>query len=164
MIDEPTEQSKIQNTVQVIARNNKVFVVHGHDNQAKSEVARVLQKLKLEPIILHEQANQGKTIIEKFEAHSDVGFAVVLLTPDDLGGTTENDLKKRARQNVVLELGYFIGKLGRGRVCPLYKSEVELPSDLSGVVYVPMDGHDAWQMKLAKELKAAGFTVDLNDL
>lgn len=144
--------------------NHKVFVVHGHDGQAKSEVARVLEKIGLEPIILHEQANQGQTIIEKIEANADVGFAVVLLTPDDPNGLIPSGPSKRARQNVILELGYFIGKLGRARVCPLYKDGVELPSDLGGVVYVLMDIYGAWQMQLVKELKAAKYKVSSDDL
>lgn len=144
---------------------SNVFIVHGHDNEIKVSVARTLEKLGLNPIILHEQANAGKTVIEKFEAHSNVGFAVVLLTADDEGkAKSASDLKKRARQNVILELGYFIGKLGRERVCPLYAKGVELPSDLSGVVYVPIDENDAWKFSLAKELKAAGYEIDLNKI
>jgi predicted nucleotide-binding protein len=98
----------------------------------KESVARFLEKLDLRPIILHEQPNKGRTVIEKFEAHSDVGFAVVLLTPDDVGGlaSSPDKLSRRARQNVILELGYFIGKLGRAKVCALYKEGVEIPSDI----------------------------------
>ncbi|HYN15486.1 MAG TPA: nucleotide-binding protein [Terriglobales bacterium] len=142
-----------------------VFVVHGHNDAVKQTVARFLEKLDLKPIILHEQANMGRTVIEKFEAHSSVGYAVVLLTPDDVGGLISappDKLKPRARQNVILELGYFIGKLGRGRVCALYMGDVELPSDIHGVLFVPYDASDSWQMKLARELKAAGIDVDLN--
>jgi predicted nucleotide-binding protein len=141
-----------------------VFIVHGHDEAVKQSVARFLEKLDLHPIILHEQPNKGRTIIEKFEAHSDVGFAVVLLTPDDLGGvaSTPAKLQPRARQNVILELGYFIGKLGRARVCALYTKGVELPSDIHDVVYVPYDEGGAWRIGLARELNAAGITVDMN--
>jgi predicted nucleotide-binding protein len=96
--------------------SRKIFIVHGHDNEAKVEVARFLERVGFEAIILHEQANRGRTIIEKVEMHSDVGFAVVLLTPDDEGGKRGNSTRPRARQNVVLELGYFIGRLGRDRV------------------------------------------------
>lgn len=102
----------------------KVFVVHGHDNEAKEGVARFLYKLGLEPIILHEQASAGRTVIEKFETYSHgVAFAVVLLTPDDLGAAAADvsNLRSRARQNVIMELGYFIGKLGRMRVCACTK-------------------------------------------
>lgn len=98
--------------------SNLVFIVHGHDAEARETVARFLGNIGFEPIILHEQASRGRTVIEKGEAHSDVGFAVVLLTPDDMGrSVTETDLEPRARQNVLLELGYFIAKLGRDRVC-----------------------------------------------
>ena len=144
--------------------SRKVFVVHGHDGEAKQAVARFLEKLDLLPIILHEQENRGRTIIEKFEANSDVAFAVVLLTPDDVGQSalTKAVPKPRARQNVILELGFFFGKLGRANVCALYKGDVELPSDVDGVIYVPYDDHDGWKTKLAKELKAAGISVDLN--
>jgi predicted nucleotide-binding protein len=145
---------------------DKVFIVHGHDDLAKQEVARMLEKLELRPIILHEQPNGGRTIIEKFEANTDVGFAVVLLTPDDVGASQKDsgDQRPRARQNVVLELGYFVGKLGRGRVCGLRRGDVELPSDIHGVVYVELDAAGAWKMKLVQELKSAGFKVDLNKL
>ena len=135
----------------------KVFVVHGHDEKLKTQVARFLEKLELQPIILHEQPDRGQTIIEKFEKHSDVSFAVVLLTPDDIGGKPSEKplsagwmgfgaekagdapLKNRARQNVIFEFGYFIGKLGRANVCGLYCEGVELPSDYSGVLYTKVD-------------------------
>ena len=142
----------------------KIFVVHGHDESARESVARFLEKMKLDPVILHEQPNEGRTIIEKFEQHADVGFAVVLLTPDDMGGSAGdgNNLKLRARQNVILELGFFLGKLGRARVCALVKGNVETPSDYDGVVYTPLDGTGGWKHKLIQELKAAGFGVDAN--
>jgi predicted nucleotide-binding protein len=115
----------------------KVFIVHGHAGEPREAVARYLDRVNLEPIILHEQANQGKTIIEKFEAHSGVGFAIVLLTPDDVGGPVGGAQQPRARQNVVLELGYFIGRLTRARVCALKAGDVELPSDILGIVWTP---------------------------
>lgn len=143
--------------------NTDIFIVHGHNNEIKSEVARLSDKIGLNPIILHEQANGGKTIIEKFEQHSNVGFAIILLTDDDLGKTkTEEDLHTRARQNVILELGYFIGKLGRERICPLYVKGVELPNDLSGILYTDIDEVGHWKYKLAKELKEAGYNIDMN--
>ena len=143
---------------------NRVFVIHGHDEAARETVARFLERLNLEPIILHEQPNKGRTIIEKFEDYAIVGFAVVLLTPDDVGGVVgkTDDLNPRARQNVILELGYFIGKLGRERVCPLVKGDLEKPSDYDGVVYTKLDEADGWKMKLVRELKAAGFDIDAN--
>jgi len=142
-----------------------VFIVHGHDEVAKTNVARFIEKLDLEAIILHEKPNKGQTIIEKLETNaSNIGFAVVLLTPDDVGAPKEKptDLRDRARQNVILELGYFCGELGRNRVCVLYKDNVEIPSDYLGVVYTPLDDAGGWRLKLAKEMKAAGLDVDLN--
>jgi predicted nucleotide-binding protein len=147
-------------------QSRDIFIVHGHDEAAKQEVARVIEKLELHAIILHEQPDKGRTIIEKFEHHSDVGFAVVLLTPDDMGypKDTPSEVKPRARQNVVLELGYFIGILGRSNVCPLLKSDVEIPNDYAGVLYKKMDASGAWRFELAREIKAAGIDVDLNRL
>jgi predicted nucleotide-binding protein len=142
----------------------EVFVVHGHDAAVKESVARFIERLKLKPIILHEYADQGRTIIEKFEeCSSAVGFAVVLLTPDDTGRAVGSaELKPRARQNVILELGYFIGVLGRRHVCALKAPSVEVPSDLDGLLYVELDAAGAWRLRLAKEMKAAGLDVDLN--
>jgi len=143
-----------------------IFIVHGHDEAAKHEVARFIEKLGLHPIILHEKPDKGRTVIEKVEQHSDVGFTVVLLTPDDMGHPKDKpaEPKPRARQNVVLELGYFIGILGRARVCALKKGDIEIPTDFSGVLYTPMDDAGAWQLKLAREIKAAGIDVDLSKL
>ena len=145
----------------------EVFIVHGHDDEAKEMVARFVENLGIEATILHEQANRGQTIPEKFEEHAgEAGFAIILLTPDDLGAPNDerNKLKPRARQNVVLELGYFWGRLGRGRVCVLYKGGVELPSDMQGILYVPMDNFDGWKQKLAREMKQARLPIDLNKL
>ena len=145
--------------------NNKVFIVHGHDNETKQMVARVIEKLDLTPVILHEQPNEGQTIIEKLEKHSDVGFAFVILSPDDEGkAINAKELKKRARQNVLVELGYFIGKLGRKRVCPLHVPEVEIPSDFDGVLYIPIDGAGSWKIKIVQELQNIGYNVDANKL
>jgi predicted nucleotide-binding protein len=149
--------------------SKKVFLVHGHDDGTKETVARFLERLKLEPIILHEQPSGGRTVIEKFEVYADVGFAVVLLTPDDVGAATSDaakpdGLKPRARQNVILELGYFIGRLSRRRVCALYKKGVEMPSDYAGVVYVELDLAAAWHVKLAQELSEAGVPMSLEAL
>lgn len=142
----------------------KAFVVHGHDEYAREAVARFLEKIGFEAIILHEQANQGRTIIEKIEAHGEVGFAVVLLTPDDVGGTKDSELHPRSRQNVILELGYFIGRLGRSRVCALKRGNVEIPSDFGGVVYETFDDTGGWKRALGQELQAAGFNIDWNNV
>lgn len=147
--------------------SNKVFIVHGHDEAAKQSVAWLLEKLDLDPIILHEQPNKGRTIIEKFEEYSDVGYAVVLLTADDEGKSIsdkeDSKPKHRARQNVIFELGFFIGTLGREKVCPLYQEGVELPSDYDGVVYTPLDESGAWRLKLAQELDTV-YDIDFNKL
>ena len=148
-----------------LINTTKVFVVHGRDLGTRDSVARFLEKLKLQPVILGEQADRGQTIIEKFEQHAqEVRFAVVLLTPDDEGRIRgeESDLKPRARQNVIFELGYFARSLGRNRVCALTKGGVEIPSDYDGVVYIPLDDSGGWKMRLIKELKAAEFDVDAN--
>ena len=117
------------------------------------------------PTILREQPNRGRTIIEKFEDYADVGFAVVLLTPDDRGGTISGKPEKympRARQNVIFELGYFIGRLTRNRVCALYAAGVEIPSDYNGVLFIELDDKGAWKLEVAKEMKAAGLDIDMN--
>jgi predicted nucleotide-binding protein len=159
-----TEHSRVD--VPQPPASNRVFVVHGHDESALQGLARFLEKLGLEAIILREQVDQGRTIIEKFEAcASGVGFAVVLLTPDDVGSAVKaTEPNARARQNVIFELGYFSGKLGRGKVCLLRKGSVEIPSDLFGVIYTDMDPAEGWQTRLVKELKAAGLQFDANRL
>lgn len=142
--------------------SQKIFIVHGHDDAARLTIARFIERIGFEAIILSEQANQGRTIIEKIEAHSDVGFAIVLLTADDVGGKTADSLSPRARQNVLLELGYFIAKLTRQRVCTLRKGDVEIPTDFAGVVWEALDDGGAWKTALARELKAAGYEIDWN--
>ena len=139
---------------------SKVFIVHGHDEAALHAVARLLGQLGLEFIILREQPSQGRTIIEKFEdCAGEVGFAVIIMTPDDI--VAEPSSATRARQNVIFELGYFAGKLGRGRTCVLRKGDVEIPSDLYGVLYIDLDGAGGWKLELAKELRAAGLKVNM---
>lgn len=147
-----------------ITRNKrKVFIVHGHDNEAKQEVSRFIEKLGLEAIILHEQASSGMTIIEKIERYSnEADFALVLYTACDLGrGVHESTMppKNRARQNVVFEHGYFMAKLGRENVCALVKEDIETPNDISGVVYVTLDAFGAWKNEVSKELTACGYTL-----
>lgn len=140
---------------------SKVFIVHGHDDLMKMEVSNFLVKLGIDAIILHEQANGGKTIIEKIEDNTHVGFGIVLYSPCDEGKKKgDTDLKARARQNVVFEHGYLIGKLGRDKVCALNKSEVEVPGDISGIVYISFK--DNWKIDIAKELRNAGYAIDMN--
>jgi CheY-like chemotaxis protein len=143
----------------------RVFVVHGHDNEAALLVERFLAKVGTQPILLRELPGGGKAIIEKLEHYSNVTFAVVLLTPDDFGGkkTPRPKSRPRARQNVIFELGYFFGALGRSRVAVLHKggADLELPSDYLGVQYLPMDGGKGWQLDLAEEMRAVGIEVDL---
>jgi len=143
--------------------NKNIFIVHGHDAALKESVARFITKLNLNPIILSEQANKGSTLFEKFIKNSDVSYAIVLLTPDDKGAKKDAiEFKFRARQNVIFELGYFIGKLGKERVCALYNENVECPSDFHAVVYIPIDQNNGWQLAVARELKSVGLEIDFN--
>jgi predicted nucleotide-binding protein len=144
------------------ALQRKVFIVHGHEGEPREAVAGFLRKIDFTPVILHEQTNQGRTIVEKFEDHSDVDFAVVLLTPDDVGGPKGEAQRPRARQNVILELGYFIGKLSRKNVCVIKSGDLEIPSDVFGVVWTDFDSHGAWKAALARELESAGHAIDWN--
>ncbi len=140
--------------------HSQVFIVHGHDELAKMDVAKFIESLGLEPIILHMQASQGLTIIEKIEHYSNVGFGIVLYTPCDVGTKNGNLVfSRRARQNVVFEHGYLIGKLGRSRVSALVKGEIETPNDISGVVYVAMDGQQNWQDEIRVEMRNLGYQV-----
>lgn len=150
--------------------SKKVFLVHGHDHEFKTQVEVFLGELGLKPIVLHRMPDEGRTIIEKFEKHSDVGFVFILLSPDDVAYTSsesavpDQDRKKenRARQNVIFEFGYFVGKLGRSRVCALYKGDVTLPSDISGLIYKAInDSVENQGFSIMKELKAAGYKVDI---
>ena len=146
---------------------DKIFIVHGHDETAKHKIARFITDLDLSATILDEQPSRGQTIIDKFEEHADeVGFAIVLLTADDVGALKDivGEPKPRARQNVILELGYFLCGLGRDRVRILYEEGVELPSDIHGIIYVQMDTRGAWKLELAQEMASVGITVDMNKL
>lgn len=150
------------NTVQKSPKDNhSVFIVHGHDNELKETVARLLEQQGIEAIILHEQPNVGRTIIEKLEYYGNrASSAIILYTPDDTGKSQkEKDYKKRARQNVVFEAGFFSSYLGRNRVITLISDNtLELPGDLSGIVYV----NEMWQIKILQELKEIGYDIDLN--
>lgn len=154
---EHAQTSKGKNA-EILTNLRDVFIVHGHDSGAKEEVARFVERLRLNAVILHEQPDVGQTVIEKFTKHSDVGYAIILYTPCDEGkAITESAYKKRARQNVIFEHGYFVAKLGRSNVCALVRNDVEIPSDLSGVLYIPMDGQ--WKYRVIDELKEAGYAV-----
>lgn len=145
--------------------SNKIFIVHGHDNEAVQEMARTLESSGFEAIVLHEQPDAGLTIIEKIERYTDVDFAVVLYTECDIGRVKCSPVEKeryRARQNVVFEHGYLISKLGRDHVCALVKGDVETPGDISGVIYVPMNSDGAWKMRLARNMQDIGLPVDMN--
>ena len=162
--DDLSESSGTTVITQPTGTTRRIFLVHGHDDGVRQTVARFLEKLELDPVILQEQPNQGNTLIEKFEKNADVEYAVILLTPDDMGypNGEPGQAKSRARQNVILELGYFMGRLSRNRVCALYKGSLELPSDIHGILYVPMDEADGWKSELAREIKKAGIPIDLN--
>lgn len=156
--EDDTEITNVNNSVDF----SRVFIVHGHDGELKESIARMIEKQGIVPIILSEQANQGRTVIEKFEDYTDVGGAICLFTADDLGRAKESENDTcRARQNVVFEAGYFMGKLGRDHVIMLADKGVEIPSDLAGVVYTDTNN---WQVDMLKELKAIGYNVDLNKL
>jgi predicted nucleotide-binding protein len=142
--------------------NNQVFIVHGQDDLARVQMSAFITALGLQPIVLHEQASNGMTIIEKIEHYSDVGFGVVLYTPCDIGCRAGSlSSQYRARQNVVFEHGYLIAKLGRERVAAVVKTSVEIPNDISGVVYVQMDDGGNWQSMLKTELRAAGYEIPM---
>jgi predicted nucleotide-binding protein len=148
-------------------KSKEVFIVHGHNEDKKNTVARYIDNLGLTPVVLHEQANKGRTIIEKFVDFSNVSFAIVLITYDDLGCDKEiykskKNLEYRARQNVIFELGFFVGKLGREKVCVLYEKDVVFPSDYKGVIYYSFQ--DDWKLEIAKELKASGINIETDNI
>jgi predicted nucleotide-binding protein len=145
----------------------QVFIIHGHDDRRKYEVSRFVTKVtKNDPVILHEQANEGRTILEKFEAYAaDAGYAIAIATGDDVGRSRSADEDQlRPRQNVVLELGFFYGALGRSRTALLYEDRVELPSDLDGIARIHLDDSGGWQVLLTRELDKAGIGVDWTGL
>ena len=159
VVSEASEPKDVAKT----ARGGGIFLVHGRDEAVKETVARFLDRVTESGVtILHEQADRGRTIIEKFEEHAAAaGYAVVLLTGDDEGRMRgEDELRPRARQNVILELGFFVGTLGRGQVALLYGEGVELPSDIQGVLFLPLDEGGVWKTKLAGEMLDAGVSVD----
>jgi predicted nucleotide-binding protein len=145
------------------ATSQRVFIVHGRDQHFREVVARFVERQQYQPVILAEQVNQGRTLFEKLlDEAADAAFAVAILSPEDLGGLrTENEYRARARQNVIFELGYFVALLGRKRVVALVQPDVEIPSDIAGLLYIEVrDDSDAWKMQLAKEMKAAGLVIN----
>lgn len=153
---------KFENYLIRIIMKPKVFIVHGHDEGTKEKIARFLEKMRLDPIILHEKANEGLNILDKFEKNTDVIYAVVLYTSCDRGKDKDDtELKPRARQNVVFEHGYLISKLGRNKVCALVEKNVEIPSDIAGLLYLSLE-NDNWKIYLCRELRRQGIIVDMN--
>lgn len=148
--------------------NAKIFVVHGHDRDARDQLELILRRLGLEPFILQNADGGGKTIVEALEQHiyKDAAFGVILLTPDDYGYSkkeTEADKKPRARQNVILEMGMVMASLGRDRMAILQKGALERPSDTDGILRIEFNDHvrDAVP-KLVQRLQSAGFSIDAN--
>lgn len=164
--DTSKPEAPTPNITQALMDISQVFIVHGYDKLARLEVANFIKSLGLKDIVLNEQASSGKTIIEKIEEYTNVGFGIVLYTPCDLGASKaeKDQLRPRARQNVVFEHGYLIGKIGRENVCALVKGDIEKPTDISGVVYIPMDEGDGWKLAIAKEMRDRGYKVDVNKI
>jgi len=149
---------ELENSSPKKVNNMTAFIIHGHDNELKVEVQLLLNNAGVNCVILHEQPDKGRSIIEKLIGETEIaGYAIALLTPDDLTNAGIN----RARQNVILEIGYFLGKLGKERIRMIVKGEVEIPSDLQGILYEKHDMKGAWKIKLLKELQAVGIYVDI---
>lgn len=151
-----------------VVKTKKVFIVHGRDEISKTNLEVFLREIGLEPIVLHRQADVGQTVIEKFEANSDVGFAFILLTPDEIAYLSPEDSlpddkrqkELRARPNVMFEFGYFVGKLGRSKVCCLYTGDVVIPSDLNGLIYKKYNSSiEEVAYSIMKDLRATGYAV-----
>lgn len=162
-------ETKAKESFNSQAKTKKVFIVHGHDKIAKTNLEVFLHEIGLEPIVLHRQADEGQTIIEKFEKHSDVSYAFILLTPDEIAyikadeNKNDNERKEElmARPNVIFEFGYFVGKLGRSRVCCLYTGDVSLPSDVNGIIYKKFTSSiDEVAYSITKDLKASGYSIN----
>ncbi len=162
------EKTTEENSPHAQSKTKKVFIVHGHDEVAKTSLEVFLHEIGLEPVVLHRQADEGLTVIEKFEKHSDVGYAFILLTPDEIAyikseqGKEDDQRNKefRARPNVIFEFGYFVGKLGRSRVCCLYTGDVSLPSDVGGMIYKKFTSNiEEVAYSIIKDLKASGYAI-----
>jgi predicted nucleotide-binding protein len=160
--------ARVQPDQPAVPERGDIFIIHGHDEGAKYGVARYVEHIMQSGsvILLDERPDSGRTIIEKFEQESaTAGFAIVLVTPDDYGSSKEmpDDVRERARQNVIFELGFFYGQLGRGRVCVLHKNPAEIPSDLHGIIYIEMDAFKGWERKLARELRSANIPISIDN-
>ncbi len=168
-LNPPTKQLKGNNkSISSVDASRNVFVVHGHNTNMIEKVELLLTKLGYNPIVLFKEADKGKTIIEKIEDNSDkVCFAIVLYSKCDIGYPVgkEGDKKYRARQNVVFEHGYMMAKLGRDKVCALLEdSSIERPGDIDGIIYVIFGDNDEWKLRIAKNMKAVGLSIDYNSL
>jgi predicted nucleotide-binding protein len=188
----PKGQTSAKSRVAAQPLSKNIFIVHGRDHEPMKELKAMLYEFGLDPIVLHEQPSGSRTIVEQLEKHSDVGYAFVILTPDDVGCLSDEfnmnvaiflevckdsqkanqateqfkeiirTLQTRARQNVVLEFGYFIGLLTRDRVCCLLKGNVEKPSDMDGIVYLSFrNSVEEIRLKIMKELNKAGYEIKL---
>jgi predicted nucleotide-binding protein len=155
-------ESKTEETKE--SAKNKIFFIHGSDCEIKVEVIEFIKSLGLEPIILKELAAAGKTLIDEIQERSDIKYAIALLTPDNVGGVYSEELQFRPSQNVILEIGFLVGKFGRKNVSTLHQEDIELPADYHGYEYIKMDETDDWKLTLAKELKNTGFDIDLNKI
>jgi predicted nucleotide-binding protein len=159
----PSHELSAATTSLAVDESGPIFLVHGHSRAILYETVRVVERATgREVVVLREQPNAGRTILEKFEKHAaGAAYAVVLLTADDEGGPTSGaDRRPRGRQNVIFELGFFFGKLGRDRVAVLLDEGVEEPSDINGLTYISLDSGGAWKQSLARELASANIDVD----
>jgi len=159
-LEKSTKEQAVPRSREESKSSRLIFIVHGHDEVMKQSVALYLKELGLKPVILHEQASEGLTFIEKFEKYADVEFAVILLSPDDVGrAKAETEDRPRARQNVIFEMGYFFARLGRAKVVALHR-DVEMPTDVDGIIYVDYDKSGAWKAHLTREFKAARLAIN----
>lgn len=163
----------IEHTVQTVykeEKNRKVFVVYGHDLNARTQLEAMLRRWDIEPLIIDQLVSSGQTIIEKLEENTDkVQFGIVLATPDDIGYSKgkEECKKYRVRQNVILELGMLLSKVGRSKVAILLSQaeEMEKPSDIDGLIYIPFTNNvEEAKVSLAKELQRNGYEIDITKL
>ena len=163
----------IEHTAQTVRKeekNRNVFVVYGHDLNARTQLEAMLRRWDIEPLIIDQLVSSGQTIIEKLEENTDkVQFGIVLATPDDIGYSKgkEECKKYRVRQNVILELGMLLSKVGRSKVAILLSQaeEMEKPSDIDGLIYIPFTNNvEEAKVSLAKELQRNGYEIDITKL